>query len=270
MGIGFTLISILAINCWQQVTEGFGWDNSFSLAAAKNISEGHGYSITMASPSDYSKVYYEPLNKWPPGYSLLVILIGKITGAGWIRAAYLVNGIALTAFVLLFRRMLFQLELPVWVVNLAVFCFGFIPHGFSGLNYSDIVAVLFFMCGCSILVSYNKSDRQSQALIFISVMFLGYCAWLKYLYIVISIVPLTVLFFYGYFQNRKKTILGALIGSVFLFFLIGLLLIYQQNRTGSAVLIILRKPDFSLISYYLQLPWYRAVSSIHHFIICKS
>jgi hypothetical protein len=236
-GIAFTIISVIAINSWQQVMESFGWDNSFSLAAAKNISEGHGYSIAMASSSDYSKVYYEPLNKWPPGYSFLLLLIRKITGTDWIHTAYLLNGIALTAFVVVFRRMLFQLEFPIWIINVAVLCFGFIPHGFSALNYSDIVSVLLFMLGCSFLIRYIRSGQQAGGLIFASVLCFAYCAWLKYIYIVISLVPLTVVFCYGYFWNRKKTKQMALVGSFFLFILIGLLLIYQQNHTGNVVFI---------------------------------
>ena len=44
-GILFTLIAVLAINSWQQLLRNFDNDNAFSLAAAKNISEGHGYTI---------------------------------------------------------------------------------------------------------------------------------------------------------------------------------------------------------------------------------
>jgi hypothetical protein len=217
--------------------ENFGWDNSFSLAAAKNISEGHGYSIKMASTSDYAKVYYEPLNKWPPGYSFALVLMSKITSAGWIHAAFLLNGIALTAFVILFRKMLFQLELPSWIVNVAVFCFGFIPHGFSALNYSDIVGVLSLMFGCSLLLKYVKSGQQNVGLIIISVLCFAYCAWLKYIYVIVSFVPLIVLYVCGQIWQRKITKVRALRGSFLLLILIGFLLLYQQSHTGRAVFI---------------------------------
>ncbi len=66
----FTLFSILIINVKQLIGENFGWDNSFSVAAAKNIADGHGYTLRMATPDDLSKVVYEPFNKFPPGYKL--------------------------------------------------------------------------------------------------------------------------------------------------------------------------------------------------------
>ncbi|HEX3767193.1 MAG TPA: hypothetical protein VHT72_02410, partial [Puia sp.] len=62
-GILFTLISVIAINAWQQVIGNFDYDNSFTIAAAKNISEGHGYSIQTASSEDLSQFYYDPLNR---------------------------------------------------------------------------------------------------------------------------------------------------------------------------------------------------------------
>jgi hypothetical protein len=45
VGMLCVLMSIVIINCIQQTTSNLGWDNSFSIAAAKNISESHGYCI---------------------------------------------------------------------------------------------------------------------------------------------------------------------------------------------------------------------------------
>ena len=64
-GFLFTLISVIAINAWQQVLGNFDNDNSFTIVAAKNISEGHGYKIQTASAEDLSKFYYDPLKNVP-------------------------------------------------------------------------------------------------------------------------------------------------------------------------------------------------------------
>jgi hypothetical protein len=237
VGILLTVLSVFAINAWQQALPNFGWDNSFSLAAAKNISGGHGYAITMASSADFSKSYYEPLNKWPPGYSWLLLLIQKLTGTNWIHAAYLLNGLSLTAFVLLFRKMLFQLEFPAWLVNIAVFCFGFIPHGFETIHYSDIVAIPIFMLGCSLLLKYIKSGGPPGIRIIIPACCFAFCAGLKYLYILPAFVPLSLLIVYAIVRKKKKIKQQAAAGSLLIFLLIGFLLFYQQYHSGNAVFV---------------------------------
>jgi hypothetical protein len=236
-GIIFTIISIIAINSWQLSMQNFGWDNSFSLAAAKNISEGHGYSISMASPSDFSRSYDEPLNKWPPGYSWLLILIKRLSGTGWIRSAFLLNGFILSLFVLLFRKMLFQMEWPAWIVHIAVLGFGFIPHGFEAIHYADIIATFLFMLGCSLMIKYTKQQTASGIWILLAALCFTYCACLKYLYVILAIVPLILLFGYGYTRRENKTMYWAASGSAIYLFFIGFLLIYLRNHTGSALFV---------------------------------
>src|SRR5579862_2305503 len=133
--IGFvcTVFSIVAINGIQLSIPNLGWDNSFSIAAAKNISERHGFTIKMASAQDISKTYYEPLVKWPPGYSILLVLVHAIGLSDWIGSAFLLNAAGLVLLVLLFKKMLVQLEYPLWIIHPAVLYFGFIFHFYTGI-----------------------------------------------------------------------------------------------------------------------------------------
>ena len=69
------IIAVIALNTWQLVLPNFHFDNSFGVAAARNVAEGHGYVTHQVTPADLSQVIYEPINKWPPGYSWLVAAI---------------------------------------------------------------------------------------------------------------------------------------------------------------------------------------------------
>jgi len=191
----------------------------------------------MASPTDFSKVYYEPLNKWPPGYSWLLLLIQKLTRTDWIHAAYLLNGLSLAVLVLVFRKMLFQLEFPTWLVNVAVFCFGFIPHGFETIHYSDIVATPVFMLGCSLLLKYMKPGGSAGIWIITSACCFAFCAWLKYLYILPAFVPFSLLIVYAIVRKKQQIKQQAVAGFLLIFLLIGFLLFYQQYHSGNAVFV---------------------------------
>jgi hypothetical protein len=236
-GLFCTLIAILAINCWQQVLPNFDYDCSFSVAAARNLSEGHGYSIQMASTKDYSKSYYDPLNKWPPGYSLLLILMKSITGTDWIHAIYILNGIALSALVLVYRKILFQLEFPVWIIHIAIFCFGFVPHAFTTYGYTDFMALLFYLCAISLLTSYVRSERPSAYLVLLAALCLAFTIYLKYLYIGLAFIPLAVLGYIGFLERRKEFKITAVLGLVVVFILSFVLFTYQYIHSGQAAYI---------------------------------
>jgi hypothetical protein len=150
-GILFTIISIFASNCWQQILPNFDVDNSFCIAAAKNISEGHGYSIEMADAGDLSKSYFQPLNKWPPGHSWLLYLIHKLLLTDWVHTTYVLNALSLTILVLLFRKLLFQLEFPSWIIHCAILFFGFFEYTFHFSNNTDLLALVFYLAGLSVL-----------------------------------------------------------------------------------------------------------------------
>lgn len=233
----FTIISVTAINCWQMVLENFDHDCSFSLAAAKNLAEGNGYTIKMASASDLSTVYYEPLNKWPPGYSLLLMLVWKLSGTDWIQAAYILNAIVLTALVLVFRSILLQLEYPSWIVHPIVLFFGFIPHAFLSRWFSDMMCVLFFMLGFSLLLYFVKRKRKTVWPVLLAAFLFSFCAFLKYLYLGLAVVPIVCLFWYGYRIHHKQIIRSAVAGFIVVLMGISLLLIYQFQQSGKAMYI---------------------------------
>jgi hypothetical protein len=243
-GILFTLISIAAINCWQQVVRNFDNDNAFSIAAAKNISEGHGYSIQTASANDLSKFYYDPLNRWPPGYSWLLVIIHRLFNTNWIHTAYILNAIGLTALVLLFRKMLFQLNYPAWIVHITVLYFGFVLHPFHYSFYSDIFGLLFFLLGLSLLLKGIRTGKNIVLMSMLAAFSFGFSTYMKYLYIPLSILPVISLFIYGYSVKRKDYKSAAVRGFILLIFIIGSLLLFQFFNSGRSLYINPSKTGF--------------------------
>lgn len=232
-GIIAVLIASAAINCRQIVLDNFASDNAFIIAAARNLAEGHGYSIKVALISDLANCYYAPLNKWPPGYSWMLVCIHKFSGTDWLHAAYLLNGIALTAVVIVFGKLLFQLNILNWFVPVAVLCFGFIEHAFLS-SFADIPGLLFYLTGLSLLLYYLESKyRRAWAVILAAAAF-SFSAYLKYLYLPLAFIPHFCLFWYGIKLKRKEIRQTALIGIVILFLFTGGLLLYLHFHSGQA------------------------------------
>jgi hypothetical protein len=244
IGILFTILSIIASNSWQQILKNFDVDNTYCIAAAKNISEGHGYSIKMASDVDYSKFYYKPLERWPPGHSWLLCLIHKIFSKDWILTTYMLNALGLTVLVLLFRKMLFQLEFPVWIINPTVLFFGFFEFTFHYSNNSDLLGLVFYLAGISVLLSFVKSGKNILGMIFLAGFLLGSSAYMKFLYVPLAFVPFFSLLIYGYFINRKDLRSAALKGLISLFLIVLSLLLFQFLNSGKPLFINPSKTGF--------------------------
>ena len=243
-GFLFTLISIVAINAWQQVLGNFDYDNSFTIAAAKNISDGNGYTIRTASAEDLSKSFYDPLNRWPPGYSWLLVAAHWLFNTDWIHTCYILNAIGLTLLVLVFRKLLFLLEFPEWIVNVAVLYYGFLFHPFHFSYFSDIFGLLFFLLGLVIMIRGIRSAQHIDKFSALSAFSLGVSAYMKYLYIPLSLVPSVSLFIYGYFSKRRDLRSAATKGFLFLCLMIGSLLFFQFHNSGHTIYINPSKTGF--------------------------
>src|SRR5664279_3512448 len=243
-GFLFTLISIIAINSWQLLLPGFEYDNSFCLAAAKNLSEGHGYSIKIADTADFSKFHYEPFNKFPPGYSWLLVLIHKLLNADWIHTVYILNALGLTAVVLIFRKILFQLQYPAWIIHLSILYFGFLHHAFLSYNNADIFGLVFYLLGLSFLLAGIKSEINLQRNIFLAIISFVLAVCQKYLYFPLSFVPVLATFIFGYWSKKKAIQSAAIKGFFVLTMILCSLLLAQYFQSGQALYINPSKAGF--------------------------
>jgi hypothetical protein len=229
------LIAVASINAWQLVLPNFSNDNSFIIAAAKNIYDGKGYSLANASVQDLSFTYYEPLNKWPPGYAWLLVLIKKITGADWIIACYILNAIGATLLVLALRKILMLLQVPAWIINGYIIFAGFVPYPFLSFWFADLIAVAFFMWAIVFLMHAVLEKRKLYLFVVSAGLLLGYCTCLKYLYLSISLIPFIFFLFYAIRKNDMKLSKTIMTGTVVLLVCIIYVLWFQKHHTGAAI-----------------------------------
>jgi hypothetical protein len=232
-GILALLIAAIAINCWELVLDNFRSDDAFIIAAARNLAAGHGYSIRMAPVHDLSAFYYAPLNKWPPGYSWLLWLVHAFSGTDWLHAAYLLNGFALCAIVIVFWILLFQLNIPRWFIPLAMIYFGFIPHAFLS-SYADIPGLLSYLTGLCLLMRYLRSEKEKAWIVLLAALAFSFAVYFKYLYLAIAFVPHLCLFLYGIQLKRKDLRKSALKGIAVLFLFLSILFLYLYLYSGKA------------------------------------
>jgi hypothetical protein len=228
------LMSIVAINTWQLELPNFSYDNSFSIAAAKNIYDGKGYTLTTASPEDLSVTSYEPLNKWPPGYSWLLFLVKRITGTDWIIACYILNAIGATLLILALRKIFLLLQVPQWAINTYLLFAGFFPYPFLSDWFSDLMAVAFFMWAIVFLLQMIVTNRNIYACGIAAGALLGFCTWLKYLYLSVSLIPFVFLLFYSTGLNNLRLSKALASGGLVLSMCILYILWFQHDHTGNA------------------------------------
>jgi hypothetical protein len=227
------LVAIIAINTWQLVMQNLGSDDSFSIAAAKNLDDGRGYTITTVSEHDLSAIYYDPLSKWPPGYSLLLVLVKRITNTEWITACYILNAIGTTLLILALRKIFVLLKIPGRITNIYLLFAGFFPYSFLSFCFSDLISVTCFMWAIALLLQMTIKNKNLVSSASIAGLLLGLCAWLKYLYLPVSTVPFIFLLFYSWKTSRFKLTKALIVGISLVLASTIAELLFQHYHTGS-------------------------------------
>jgi hypothetical protein len=229
------VLAVIALNTWQIVLPNFHFDNSFSLAAAHHITSGEGYVTKQVLPSDVSAIVYEPINKWPPGYSWLLAGAMKLGAADAVAASYLVNGLAIVCFMAGIFLTLRSLRFPGWFINLFMLFAGFFPYAFLGAWFADLVAVSFFMLAIGLVVQAQSSSRHLLLKSMAAAVLCGYCIFLKYLYLPVAILPLVVWAWYALRLRKMQQFSAALAGAALVSAAAVLLLVYQRSHSGQPV-----------------------------------
>lgn len=228
------VVAIFCINAWQQVLPNFFYDNSFAFAAAKQLYEGHGYSLPLTGIENLSAIHYQPIYQWPPGYSWLLAAVKWMTNTDWITATYLLNGFSVSLFLIVAWILLGLTNIPRWLTNSWLLFAGCFPYPFLGIYFSDILSLTFFLSGVALII-YQVKKNFNIFLSILSGILLAGCYALKFLYLPICLAPAVTIFVYGRRNKQaifKKISLTSLLcsvaGIVFVF-------IYLKTQTGNGV-----------------------------------
>lgn len=208
-------------------------DGMYQVMAMQNFVEGHGISIGKVIPQDLSTVIYEPLTRWPPGYSLLLAPFYLLFNHN-----YIVAGIALdilAAIILIFacRKILRTLESPLYLVNLFTLLTGFFIYYFYFINSSDAVAICLFLLAISTTLSLLKKERSSPGTVVLISICLFLCGLIKYLFIPVVFVVPAFLFLKGMADKNRSIKMAGAFTFILLFVLLGGVLGWQKINSDS-------------------------------------
>jgi len=236
-----TLIAICAViisRCIQLLFFSYlGGDRAHQALAAQNFLFGHGISISKVLPGDLSTIIYEPLIKWPPGYSYLLAPFYAIFQHNHIAAGFTLD--ILFAILLIFacRGILKLLDLPTAIINLFTLLTGFIIYSFYKQPYADAIGITAFVSAVWMTLSIIKVPVLWKSRMSLIILFLIVCSFSKYLYMPVVFVIPAYLIVTGW-KNKQLQLkkAGWIMLIILSLFTMGLLL-YQQSVSGAAIYI---------------------------------
>jgi hypothetical protein len=219
-------------------------DASYQTIATKNFVAGHGITIDSVLPSDLSTIIYEPLVKWPPGFSLLLSPFYLLTGGNYIIAGILLHSICAIALIFYTRALLRIFDNPLFLINIYTIVVSFFIYSFYFIISSDAITTSFFVAGCYYTLSFFKAQEYSiKKIIAASVGFL-ICAFTKYLLMPVAFIIPVYLIAKGYFTNNRRIKRSGFISILILLVGITSLLLYQKQLSGSATYVSPAKSGF--------------------------
>jgi hypothetical protein len=207
-------------------------DKLFEALAARNLVKGKGLTYELVHSDNLSSVVYEPLNRWPPGYSLLAALFYSITGDLTI-SCLAIDIVFIVLFFIILYRLLNYLDFPGLLINLLILFNGFIITVYLS-KPTDLPALVCCLFAVYMFVTfYNDSSQSaSRGFVFGVVNFLP--LFLRYMYAPSAIVLPALLIWIGIKRkNKRLKTAGIYAASTTIVLSIGLF-IFQNTYTGSA------------------------------------
>jgi hypothetical protein len=232
-------------------------DRSFQLLATDSFLEGHGISTAQVLATDLSTTLYEPLIKWPPGYSLLVAPFYWLWGRDYLAAALTLDIISALAFVLLCRSIARRLHLPPYLVNGLTLTAGLFIYAFYFISSSDAIGITLFLAGLyPALILLQRGERGLRYGAWIGAALLA-CGLFKYVFLpAVFVIPL-FLMVKGFLDKQAALRRGGFVSLAVLTVGLGVLFLYQSAVSTNAEYISDAKAGFypeNVLAAYPFLP----------------
>jgi hypothetical protein len=212
-------------------------DRSHQTLATQNFLNGHGISSVHVLPENLSEIIYQPLIKWPPGYSFLLTPFYSLFNHNYIAAGITLD--ILFAIILIFvtREILKTLQSPIYVTNLYTILTSFIIYSFYKKSSSDAIAITLFLTGLYFTLRLLKTSQSCKLKTFGIIISLSICAFTKYLYMPIVFIIPFFLIVKGWVDNNKLLKKTGILSFSVMAAAVTILLLYQKNISGTAVYI---------------------------------
>lgn len=214
-----------------------GGDRSHQALATQNFAYGKGISIAHVLPGNLSEIIYEPLIKWPPGYSFLLSPFYKLFNHNYIIAGLVLDVIFAAILILTTRAILKILGTQIYIVNLFTIMTGFVIYSFYKQPYADAIAITLFITALLFTLRLLRNTTRwiwNSLLISFSLIF---CAFAKYLYIPVVFVIPAFLFTKALLDKERQLKKSSLYIFSLVTVAIAALLLYQKSVSGQAAYI---------------------------------
>lgn len=212
-------------------------DGMYQIMAMQNFLDGHGISMSKVLASDLSLTVYQHEVRWPPGYSLLLSPFYLLLNQDYSLAVLTLTFLSAIAVLFYSRRLLFLLDIPLYLVNLFTLLTGFIIYSFYFTNSSDTIAIAFFTMAIYYTFRVIKQNSFSFKNVVALSTCLFFCGFIKYMYIPLILIVPAFIFLKGYADKSKILKKSGITSLIFLFITAGSLLIWQKISGGSAAYI---------------------------------
>lgn len=213
-------------------------DLELQVLATHSLVNGHGVTIEKVLPSDLSTITYDPLIKWPPGYSYILAPFYRLFEHDILLSGLALRILAAINLILMGRYILRTLDIPIHLINIYTILTGFFIYFFYNVDTSDTIAVSLFTIPLGLLLSLLKTNRHIILKTTGIVISLFFCAALKYMFMpVVFIIPL-FLILKGFADSNAVMKKAGAISFFALLLSIGALLVWQKYTSGSATYIL--------------------------------
>ena len=220
----------------------FEGDKLFQSLGAKNLVEGNGLTFQHVLPQDLSTIIFEPVNRWPPGYSLLIAPFYLIT-KHLETSSLIVDIVSIVLFFAVLHALLGTLKFPQLLVTLLILFNGatFAPYISKPTDLLANTAIL-YSCYLSLIFLPDtlKTARFGYYIGAINVVPVLF----RYMYLpCLPVIPL-LLIGVGYLKKDARIKRGGINSLILSIILTGCILLFQKMYTGSSSYLFLSGKGF--------------------------
>ena len=200
------IVLSLALRITHEITyQDMYVDKMVQIAAAKNLLMGNGFTFSTLNSNDFTVLSSTFVNKYAPGYSLMLIPLYNITG-DFAQAALMMDILFVVLLFLALILLLKTLDIPPQRQILFFVFAGISFTPFYHLSSSDLMALTFFQWAVFVAVYFMKKKNHYVPLSLLTGVLCFLTGFMKFNYYPLMFALPLGIFIIGLFDKAKKVI----------------------------------------------------------------
>jgi hypothetical protein len=192
--------------CFPHLTS----DYAVQMGAAKNYTEGKGFSGSAVSSDDLSKPVDKQMRMWPIGYPVLLVISWHILH-NWFWAAILLQLVGVGLLLWAMLRILLYLGVSKKIRSLFLIFIALSSTPFYYLGTTDLLtAAIFLWCVSIILKQSRNNDYSLTGFIVIGLLSALNCT-IRFAYIPNLVIIPAFYFILWFFRKDRRMMTGVLV-----------------------------------------------------------